>query len=190
MTCTKISKRCPLITNEENAGFLQAKNGIRYSATIPIDSTRRSNSYFILFNPLHSMKDIFISRIVHTNTAEEPVIVKAFCNCCDLLPKNAERSRRITNNNTRFCDVPATAQLFFGTNIPCINNTPMLEYAVKSFENFVNEVNGGIILSPGSYYFEVTKGFSCECDRDQISSISWWEQPIKQRCNSTLQTDV
>lgn len=188
MSCTKISRKCPLITNEENAGFLQAKNGIRFSATIPIDDRRVCNSYFILFNPLHSMKDIFISRIVHTNTDDDPVIVKAYSNCCTLLPKTAERSHRITNNNTHFCDVPATAQLFFGTNIPCINNTPMLEYAVKPFENFVNEVDGGIILSPGSYYFEVTKDFCPDRDRNQVSSISWWEQPIKCRCSLALET--
>ena len=129
------------------------------------------------------MKDIYISRITHTNTADEPVLVRCYCNCCDLLPKSAERSNRITNNNTRYCDVPPTAQLYFGTNIPCINNTPLLEYAVKSYENFVNELNGGIILSPGSYYFEITRCFSPDNDREQISSISWWEQPIRTCCS-------
>ena len=183
MSHTIISNKCPIITNEENAGFLQAKNGIRYSATVPIEDRRISNSYFILYNPLHSMKDIYISRITHTNTADEPVLVRCYCNCCDLLPKSAERSNRITNNNTRYCDVPPTAQLYFGTNIPCINNTPLLEYAVKSYENFVNELNGGIILSPGSYYFEITRCFSPDNDREQISSISWWEQPIRTCCS-------
>ena len=167
-----------VLTNEENSGFVQAKNGIRYSATINNLDCKGNNSYFILFNPLHSMKDIFIADVVHTNTSTSPVVVNAYCNCCDTLPSNATRSNSVTNNNTNFCDDPSAGQVYSGYNIGFIKNTPLLIYAVKSNENFVNEINGGIILSPGSYYLEVTKGFCESDDGHQYSSISWWEQPI------------
>ncbi|WP_294407317.1 DUF6143 family protein [uncultured Clostridium sp.] len=189
MSNTRSSRRCPCLTNEESTGFAQARNGTLYSATIVNDDNKRNNSYFILFNPLHSMKTLYIREIVHTNTSDDPVLVKAYCNCCDMLPKTAERSYRITNNNTAFCDVPATAHLYRSTNISCINNTPLLEYAVKSYENFVNEVDGTIILAPGSYYIEVTTGFSCTCNGNQISSISWWEQPIRNCCCQAVSVD-
>ena len=178
MSCNRISKDCPITTNEENSGFIQTQNGTKYSASLSIDDSRKNNSYFILYNPLHSMKDIYISRTLHANTGDSPVLVRSYCNCCDLLPKNAERSRRITNNNTHYCDVPSTAQVYTGTNIQCINNIPFLEYTVKSYENFNNDIDGNIILSPGSYYLEVTKGSSCECNSCQVSNISWWEHPI------------
>lgn len=189
MSNTRCSRRSPCLTNEESTGFAQARNGTLYSATIVSEDNKRNNSFFILFNPLHSMKTVYIREIIHTNTSDDPVLVKAYCNCCDMLPKTAERSFRITNNNTEFCDVPSTAQIFHGTNIPCINNTPMLEYAVKPFENFINEVDGTIILAPGSYYIEVTTGFSCTCNGCQITSISWWEQPIRKCCCQSVDVD-
>lgn len=166
------------LTNEESTGFVQAREGIRYSATINNCDCKGSNSYFILFNPLHSMVDIYIVDVVHTNTSNSAVLVNAYINCCDTLPCNATRSNNITNNNTGFCDVPSIGQIFSGYNIGFVKNTPILIYSVRSNENFVNEINGGIILSPGSYYLEVTKGFCESDDGHQFSSISWWEQPI------------
>lgn len=185
-----VARIYPVIVNEENAGFFQNKNGNLYSATVGSDDPLKNASYFILFNPLHSMRDIYIRRIVHTNVSSVPVLVKAYCNCCDLLPKSAVQSNRITNNNTRYCDVPPTAQLFTGSTIPCIHNTSMLEYAVQPYENFVNEVNGSIILSPGSYYFEASKCLTSDCVTGQISSISWLEQPIRKcGCNLAFETE-
>ncbi|ALR90704.1 MULTISPECIES: hypothetical protein [Clostridium] len=177
-SCNCYNNIQPTLTNEENAGFRQARCGIRYSATVNNHDCKGNNSFFILYNPLHSMKDIYLVSVVHTNTSTSSVVVNAYCNCNDTLPPNIARLNSISNNNTSYCDDPCAAQLYSGHNIGFVKNTPLLIYAVKSNENFVNTINGGIILCPGSYYLEVTKGFADSGDGRQYSSISWWEQPI------------
>lgn len=177
-SCNCYNNIQPTLTNEENADFRQARCGIRYSATVNNHDCKGNNSFFILYNPLHSMKDIYLVSVVHTNTSISSVVVNAYCNCNDTLPPNIARLNSISNNNTSYCDDPCAAQLYSGHNIGFVKNTPLLIYAVKSNENFVNTINGGIILCPGSYYLEVTKGFADSGDGRQYSSISWWEQPI------------
>lgn len=167
------------MANVQNTGVTQAINGVRYAATIKNPDCKGSNSYFILFNPLHSRKDIFIDRVSHANTSNSPVVVNAYCNSCDTLPNNATRTNNISNTNTGFCDDPSAGQVFAGHNIGFVKNTPILVYNTRANDNFVNDVNGSIILSPGSYYLEVTKGFCDSDDGNQYSSISWWENPSR-----------
>lgn len=160
-------------------GSYPSRNGARYSAAIRNSDHKKCNSYFIIFNPPGTMKNIYISRVVHTNNSKSCVMVDCYCNCNNTVPRNAWPVTCYSNNNTAYCNCHSCARVYRGYNLPFIKNCPELVYSVPCCENFINRINGTIILAPGSYYMEVTRDIdSCGCGC-QYSSISWWEEPTE-----------
>ncbi len=159
-------------------GYIQTLQACYYKGTSRILSGGSTDrSYFILENPKDSCVNVFLNKTMHSNLSSSPIAVATWL--CTRVKGELRVSECIDNTNTYFMEKPSKARILYGREIIAKEVNVNCRFSVEPYGIFVAQPAGSILLAPGKCYIAEAQALEGGLGFDMVSSLSWWECPVK-----------